>query len=805
MGTARATGDSGSVAEVERLCDAVGRVALAVADARDSGDGVRAALRVSREALGADAALLWSLDAKEGVLRLVEAQGVPEKKAASLREVPLEDDPFMGKAAQTRCIQWVEDLGSLPPDVAPGKGWRRLGFKSLAAVSLRSRGEVVGAAVYLFRRPRSHSEQDAAQIEAMAGILGMGLENARLAAGTESKSEEVHGRAESNARLASIVEASPDAIIDMNLHGCITSWNPQAQKLYGYSWEEVTGKPASILDPPERRDEIRRLLWRARSQKAALPVETVRVRKDGSPVDVSIAVARLKGEAGQLAGFVTIDRDITGWKQAEREALAKETLLRQFVEHTPAAVAMFDRQMRYLLYSQRWLKDYHLGRRNIVGLSHYELFPDVPERWKEAHRRALAGSVERCDEDRFERADGKTEWLRWELRPWTDSNGETGGILIFSEVITGRKQAEVERERVLAQLDATIASIAEGVVIYDPKGAVLRANRSAELLLGVSEDELRTTRSHANWMKRLRVEDAEGRPLALEASPHRRALHGETVRGTVMIMHLIEDRTLWVSASAAPIRTPDGEVLGAVVSFTDITQLHELQEQRNDLVRTVSHDLRTPLTVIQGQAQLAERIVGKPGQEGRVKEGVGAILTGAKRMNTMILDLVDSARLEAGQLKMDCAPVDLPSFLNDLKRRLAGVLEMNRVRVDMPEGLPRVYADADRLERVFTNLLSNALKYSPSDTEVLVTAERQDGMVKVSVIDRGVGMPREDIPRLFQRFYRAKGTRKTEGVGLGLYITRMLVEAHGGRIWAESEFGKGSVFSFTLPVASAPQ
>jgi len=170
-------------------------------------------------------------------------------------------------------------------------------------------------------------------------------------------------------------------------------------------------------------------------------------------------------------------------------------------------------------------------------------------------------------------------------------------------------------------------------------------------------------------------------------------------------------------------------------------------------------------------------------------------------MNAMILDLVDSARLEANQLRMEPASVDLRSFVLDLQGRLAGALAMDRVRVQIPEGLPQVSADPNRLERILTNLLSNALKYSEPETEVFVGAERQDGMVRVWVSDSGVGIAEEDIPQLFQRFYRAKSGRKAEGLGLGLYITRMLVEAHGGKIWVESDLGKGSTFSFTLPLA----
>jgi len=170
-------------------------------------------------------------------------------------------------------------------------------------------------------------------------------------------------------------------------------------------------------------------------------------------------------------------------------------------------------------------------------------------------------------------------------------------------------------------------------------------------------------------------------------------------------------------------------------------------------------------------------------------------------MNAMIRDLVDSERLQAGQLRLDKQPVQLRSFVSDLLEWLRQVMDVGRVVVEVPQDLPPVLADSDRLERILLNVLSNALKYSASNTEVLVQARQSGKEVVTSVTDHGIGIPAEALPHIFERFYRAKTARKAEGLGLGLYITKMLVEAHGGRVWAESELNKGSTFYFTLPLA----
>lgn len=226
-------------------------------------------------------------------------------------------------------------------------------------------------------------------------------------------------------------------------------------------------------------------------------------------------------------------------------------------------------------------------------------------------------------------------------------------------------------------------------------------------------------------------------------------------------------------------------------------ELQDLQQARDDFVNHVSHDLRSPLQVIQGQAQLIQRF---PEQLDLVSKGADAISTSAKRMNAMIQDLVDSARLEGGQLRLEKRPVDLRPFVADLLRRMEGTMDVRRLKLQIPSNLPEVDADPNRLERILLNLLTNALKYSPADTDVTIVAARENQAVRVSVADRGQGIAPADQARIFERFYRAGG-RKGEGIGLGLHITRMLVEAHGGRIWVESEIGKGSTFHFLLPMA----
>ncbi len=251
------------------------------------------------------------------------------------------------------------------------------------------------------------------------------------------------------------------------------------------------------------------------------------------------------------------------------------------------------------------------------------------------------------------------------------------------------------------------------------------------------------------------------------------------------------------------------DVLVSAATAIDVVWLHDEVRHRaedlgrllrnlEDFARAVSHDLRTPLSIVLGQAQLAQRSLAA-GQTDAVQRSLTAIVTSARRMNTMIEDLVDMARLEAGKIELHRDHIDLRSFAADVRESLAGVADVSRIEVvPSRQELPTVLADPDRLERILTNLLTNALKYS--EGKITIAFKQQDGYVVTSVTDRGVGISPEDLPHIFERYYRAKGVQKRDGLGLGLLITKMLVEAHGGKIWVESELGKGSTFSFTLPV-----
>jgi signal transduction histidine kinase len=224
-----------------------------------------------------------------------------------------------------------------------------------------------------------------------------------------------------------------------------------------------------------------------------------------------------------------------------------------------------------------------------------------------------------------------------------------------------------------------------------------------------------------------------------------------------------------------------------------------IHEQREDLLRALAHDVRSPLGVLTMNAALLTR---DAEDAAAVRRRAGAIEKSAASVAGMLGDLVDTARLESGHLALDRRPLDLARFVVELKAHLEETLPLDRVALAVPEGLPPADVDPRRLERILENLLSNALKYAPSPTPVVLGAFGQGDEVVVSVADRGPGISGQDLPHIFEKYYRASGVRKKEGLGIGLYGTRLLVQAHGGRIWVESAPGQGATFFVALPAAA---
>jgi PAS domain S-box-containing protein len=366
-----------------------------------------------------------------------------------------------------------------------------------------------------------------------------------------------------------------------------------------------------------------------------------------------------------------------------------------------------------------------------------------------------------------------------------------------------RRGQAAKAVRRASKLEAVLSSMSEGLFILDAAGRIVSLNPPAREIFGPVDDGI-----------------ILGQPLDLEQWGHwplgARAVaqalvpvvdavrRGEARRDVEVELNNGGRRVL--SFSATPLLDGAGELAGGVVVVRDVTTQRDVARLKDDLLSITSHDLRTPLTVLRGQAQLMQRTLRQDAATPqKLLSRVDLMLDQADRLTSMLNRLMDLSKVEAGRLDLKLEPSDLVSVIRSVVTGVELLSSAHRIEVHAPSSLEGEW-DAGRLAQVLQNLITNAIKYSPDGGTIVVSARAANRQAIVSVRDNGLGIPAEDLPQLFERFYRVAGTRGLEGSGLGLYICQGIVSAHGGRIWASSDGrGHGSAFSFTLPLSAVAE
>lgn len=510
---------------------------------------------------------------------------------------------------------------------------------------------------------------------------------------------------------------------------------------------------------------------------------------------------------------VSVAAAVSERKQAEYALRTNEERLRLFVEHSPAAIAMLDRHMRYLIASRRWMSDYGLGGRNIIGRSHYEVFPNLPDRWKDIYRRCLAGAVEKCEEDQFPRVDGTFDWVRWEIHPWRDAHGEIGGLLLFTEVITDRKRAD-ERFRL------AVESAPNAMVMVNQEGKIVLVNSETEKLFGYNRDEL-IGRSVELLVPEPSRQSHPGFRQGFYAEPRARPMGaGRDLFG------LRKDGSRFpVEIGLNPIKTEEGVwVLSAIV---DITARKRAEDQRRKfeaqieqsqkleslgvLAGGIAHDFNNLLTGIMGNTSLALETLPK---EHFVRLRLQNALAASERASQLTKQLL----AYAGKGRFLVEPIDLSALVKEI----AGLLEVSiaknvQISLNLDSSLPKIEADSSQVQQVIMNLVINgaeAIGTEKSGTVRLTTAAqrvdqdyirttfgadeiRPGTYVALEVSDTGIGMDEQTQRKIFDPFFTTKFT----GRGLGLAAVLGIVRGHKGALRVNSIPGQGSTFKVLFPAA----
>jgi PAS domain S-box-containing protein len=676
----------------------------------------------------------------------------------------------------------------------------------------------------------------------------------------EAEIEERKHAGEARERLAAIVDSSDDAIISKSPEGIITAWNHGAQKLFGYSAAQVVGRSMQMLIPPERSREEPAILARIARGESVEHFDTVRVRQDGTYVDVSVTISPIKDSSGKIIGASKIARDITERKRADeilRDSMAtSERLLRdladqKFALDQHAIVAITDVQGTITYVNEKFCTISQYCEAELIGQNHRILNSGHHPRefFHEMYGTIANGGVWH-GEIRNRAKDGSKYWVDTTIVPFMTSEGKPRQYVAIRADITTRKEAQekllfqaFELERQALELSrsrqtleaqtlilrSVLDSMAEGLVATDEEGRFVIWNAAAEKILGMTATSLPTDKWSEHYG--LFLTDAET-PFPSNQLPLVLASHGEPNTAEMFVRNHSVPEGAWIEVSATPLRDKDGVLRGAVAAFRDVSrrkadegEIHKLNNELEQRVTertaqlqaankelesfsySVSHDLRAPLRHIAGFSQMMIEEYGATLDSG-ARHYLDRIHAGTQKMGLLVDELLNLAKVGRHALKRQRAQ------LNPLIADTIAILEPDieeRTVNWMVASLPDVDCDPVLVKQIFQNLLANALKFTRARDRAVIEishledASVGDGQPVFMVRDNGIGFNMKYVDKLFGVFQRLHREEDFEGTGIGLATVQRIVHKHGGRVWAEGEMDKGATFYFTLGVGKATE
>lgn len=649
----------------------------------------------------------------------------------------------------------------------------------------------------------------------------------------------------SEAELNGIISIAADAIISIDEDQRICIYNEGAERIFGYSKQEAIGQPLELLIPERFHAAHRQHVMNF----AAGPVTARRMterpdvfglRKDGVEFPAEASISKLANGGRRV--LTVMLRDISDRKRAEEALRLSDERFRLALRHGRVIMTHQDRDLRYT-----WIHNPRPGfsPERLLGKTDEALMaPEESARLLAIKREVLATGRGAQTEARVE-VEGEMRVFEVSIDPLYGLHGEIEGLTEVSVDVTRRKRVEQELQFLAeagsilaASLDyrATLVELArlfvrsswcdfcvidlleEGtpfrltVEARDPADAEL-----AEQLRHFALEPNRPYISRAVLQTGQSALLAEVPPGYLEQVAQRpenlrllRALAPKSLMGVPLIARgrlvgsiscALSRQSRWFHA--ADLRFAE-EVARRAALSVDNARLYwaaqNASRARDEVLGVVAHDLRNPLnSIVLAATKLKRRPPGVE-DERRSVQPISTILAAARMMNRLIQDLLDVARLEARQLTLERTPYPSARLVEEAVDAARPLAQGQEVVVEVEEGLPLVLADRDRVSQVLSNLIGNAIKFTPPGGRITVLAREGLGEVQFSVRDTGMGIPEDQLPHVFDRFWRGN-ERDQRGAGLGLTICKGIVETHGGRIWVESEPGVGSTFTFTLPVA----
>lgn len=526
---------------------------------------------------------------------------------------------------------------------------------------------------------------------------------------------------ERQARLAAIVSTSDDTIVSKTLEGIITSWNNAAQRMFGYTEEEVLGKHISLIIPPDRLNEEELIISKIRSGGRIDHFETIRVGKDGQKIPISLSVSPVMDDRGQVIGASKIGRDISRQKEFEEK----------------------------LLHSARNMETLNtVGKLVSESLDIEAILQKVTDSTTQITGAAFGAFFYNCLDDQGE------SYMLFTLsgapREAFEKFGMPRNTAVFNPTFSG--------EEIVRSADIT----------KDPR-------------YGHNYPHRGMPKGHLPVVSYLAV------PVISKSGAVIGGLfygHPETDRFTQ------EHETLVANiANQASVALDNAKLY---------EEIRKLNAKKDEFIALASHELKTPITSLRAFLQVASR---RMAEEDINRPFVDKALNQIGKLSALVTDLLDVTKIESGQLPLSYTPLDLVTLIRDLIEQIQFTSHSHHISFDSEKATFIISADRQRLEQVIINLLNNAIKYSPGAELVKVSLSGNKEHVVVRIQDFGMGIAPEQQERIFTRFYRVQGKdNNISGLGIGLYISKEIINRHKGELTVESQIGKGSVFVIKIPV-----
>jgi len=537
-------------------------------------------------------------------------------------------------------------------------------------------------------------------------------------------------------------------------------------------------------------------------------------------------------------------QDITDRKRAEEALSHSHDLMKYIIEHNQSAVAVHDLDLKYLFVSQRYLTDYKVKTKDIIGKHHYEVFPDIPEKWRKVHQKALKGIVSRADEDMFFRKDGTFDWTRWECRPWYEADGQVGGIIVYTEVINEQKQKEEEIKKLNQRLEILIESIQQLSSAQSLDMVQDIVAKSARKLIGADGATL-VFRDHGycSYVNEDAIQPLwKGKKFPMDSCisgwvmKHKKPVVIEDIFSDDRIPKDVYEPTFVKSLAMVPVNinepvgaignywkesyTPTETEMQLLQTLADAAaraieninlyaELEERVKRRTEQLQaankeletftySVSHDLKAPLRGIDGYSRLLLDEYGSSLNEEGTRF-IQTIRSSTLQMNQLIEDLLSYSRLERSELKNE--RIALKRFVETLIANYRGELKKDGFKVHLNISDVELITSSTGLSIVIRNLLENAIKFSRQKPapEIEITMKVKPEAWIISVKDNGVGFDMKYHDRIFEIFQRLHRAEDFPGTGIGLAMVAKALQRMNGKAWAKSKPGNGSIFFIELP------